>query len=216
MAEREVAGRVRLGEVWIQSTFRVRKTRGKLSGKRNNKTERISILIGHFPLSAFHHNLRTNFSLISPIDHCLFNHSKPLNQRYARRQDPAKGRIKRADTWLGSLLGTMSLQRCTLSWQAFTTCASHAMSTEKQEVRFALCPCTSTYLVLLRTAAKMLTIMLVCARWNSNLPLSLPESNRHDERQQQRVRVWGTFGRHCHEDVLLLAGGRSGFFDDAV
>lgn len=28
----------------------------------------------------------------------------------------------------------MSLQRCTLSWQAFTTCASHAMSTEKQEV----------------------------------------------------------------------------------
>ncbi|CAN0157798.1 unnamed protein product, partial [Ectocarpus sp. 12 AP-2014] len=30
--------------------------------------------------------------------------------------------------------GVMSLQRCTLSWQAFTTCASHAMSTEKQEV----------------------------------------------------------------------------------
>ncbi|CAM9537893.1 unnamed protein product, partial [Ectocarpus sp. 8 AP-2014] len=30
--------------------------------------------------------------------------------------------------------GAMSLQRCTLSWQAFTTCASHAMSTEKQEV----------------------------------------------------------------------------------
>ncbi|CAM9891727.1 unnamed protein product, partial [Scytosiphon promiscuus] len=28
----------------------------------------------------------------------------------------------------------MSLQRCSLSWQAFTTCASHAMSTEKQEV----------------------------------------------------------------------------------
>ncbi|CAN0179143.1 unnamed protein product [Pylaiella littoralis] len=28
----------------------------------------------------------------------------------------------------------MSLQQCTLSWQAFTTCASHAMSTEKQEV----------------------------------------------------------------------------------
>ncbi|CAM9725485.1 unnamed protein product [Choristocarpus tenellus] len=28
----------------------------------------------------------------------------------------------------------MTLRSCTLNWQAFTTCCSHAMSTEKQEV----------------------------------------------------------------------------------
>eukprot|EP00904_Undaria_pinnatifida_P001718 jgi/Undpi1/11547/HiC_scaffold_30.g13844.m1 len=41
---------------------------------------------------------------------------------------------KPAELWPGSFSGKMFLQRCTLSWQAFTTCASHAMSTEKQEV----------------------------------------------------------------------------------
>lgn len=44
----------------------------------------------------------------------------------------------------------MSLKYCSLSWQAFTTCTSHAMSTEKQEVSvcFLLNAVRFTFLVV--------------------------------------------------------------------
>lgn len=68
----------------------------------------------------------------------------------------------------------MSLQRCTLSWQAFTTCASHAMSTEKQEVSFVLSPCCTSLLCLCAAAAAAAAQlqlkcpeMLVCRRRSS-------------------------------------------------
>lgn len=46
------------------------------------------------------------------------------------------------------------------------------------------------------------------------LPISLPESNRHNERHQQRARVSGAFRLHCDESILPLRGGGSGFFYD--
>lgn len=58
--------------------------------------------------------------LLRAARHCL---SFQFSCGPARRDSTTRG-------WL-----QMSLQQCTLSWQAFTTCASHAMSTEKQEVR---------------------------------------------------------------------------------